>query len=360
MAADQIHVFIGTKAQYIKTAPLLRLMDEQEIPYRLIDSGQHAEIAGVMRSELNVREPDYSLGGKRDVATIGAAVAWSLALASKLWSGRRIRQEIFGGRGGICVVHGDTPSTLLSSLLAWRAGLRVAHLEAGLRSGSLWHPFPEEIIRIVVMRFADILFAPTQDARDNLAKTRTRGVVVSLPGNTSIEAVSYADVGDERGVGPAVVTMHRVENLKNPQRVSGWVEVVLRIAERGPVVFVMHEPTRLVLEKSDALDRLKAAGVEITELIGHQEFVRMLAAAPLVVIDGGSIQEECGYLGVPTLLWREKTERLHGLGRNVVLSEFDPEVVDAFLANPEAVRQDPQLPDVQPSVEILDALSVHL
>lgn len=351
-----IQVFIGTKAQYIKTAPLLRLMDEQNVPYRLIDSGQHAEIAKVMRRELGVREPDVVLGGAKDVTTIGGAATWSLKIAARLWSGTRLRREIFGGHGGVCVVHGDTPSTLLSSLMAWRAGLSVAHLEAGLRSRSLLHPFPEELIRIVVMRFAEICFAPTPDAVENLQRIRRRGIIVPLEGNTSIEAMAFVDSDTPDADGPVIVTMHRVENLRSKDRVEAFVRLVERVAAEQPVRFVVHGPTERVLGESDGLDRIRRSGAEIVQLVGHSAFVQMLRSAPFVVIDGGSIQEECGYLGVPTLLWREKTERPHGLGANVVLSRFDPAIIDDFVSDPEKYRVPPALPESRPSEQILEVL----
>ncbi len=356
-----IHVFIGTKAQYIKTAPLLRLMDERGVEHSLVDSGQHAEIARVMRRELGVREPDVIVADDGDISTIPAAIKWAARLSTRLVRSSKLRDDVFQGRRGICVVHGDTPSTLLSALMAWRAGLRVAHMEAGLRSRNILHPFPEELIRIFVMRFADICFAPTADAVANLERTRHRGDIVALTGNTSIEAVGYAT--SQTGAppaGPAVVTMHRVENLRNTKRVEGWLTAVEKVAATYPVRFVMHEPTRLALESVGGLERLKRLGVEISPLVGHSEFVDLLRAAPLAIIDGGSIQEECGYLGVPTLLWRERTEREHGIGANVVMSHFDQSIVDRFLGDLEALRVPMMLPDVAPSEQILDELLARL
>jgi UDP-N-acetylglucosamine 2-epimerase (non-hydrolysing) len=96
--------------------------------------------------------------------------------------------------------------------------------------------------------------------------------------------------------------------------------------------------------------------VELLPLAPHHEFMRMLAAAPLAIIDGGSIQEECALLGVPTLLWRKRTERPNGLGENVVLSRFDPVIIDAFLGRPDQWRRPPVDPPVSPSEQILDAL----
>lgn len=362
-----IQVFIGTKAQYIKTAPLLRLMDERQVPYRLIDSGQHAALASSMRRELQVREPDHRFGGDGDITSIRAALAWSVRCLAMLPFGRRLRRDVFGGRGGICVVHGDTPSTLISTLLARRAGLRVAHLEAGLRSHDIFSPFPEELIRIIVMRLSAICFAPTPDAVQNLEAMELSAEVVALSGNTSIEAYRFSATqpGDERaeptgpaagGEPPVVMTMHRVENLKRPSRVRGWVELATRIARTRPVLAVLHEPTRDTLERLGLLDELRRAGIRTEPLLDHATFIDLLRRAPFVVIDGGSIQEECAYVGVPTLLWRDHTERPHGLGANVVLSAYDPTVIEPFLADPEGFRTAPDGEAANPSEDILQVL----
>lgn len=357
---DRVHVFLGTKAQYIKTAPLLRLLDEKGVEYRLIDTGQHARLSVSMRRELGVREPDAVLGGSDDVTSITGALTWSARIAMRLWSRAQVRREIFGGHGGVCVVHGDTPSTLLSALLARRAGLRVAHLEAGLRSHRLTHPFPEELIRIAVMRVSHLLFAPDDVAVANLERMGLRGRVVPLAGNTIIEALRHSLSAGVVDPGPAIVTMHRVENLTSRRRVEGFVRLVLRIAARHPVRFVVHGPTEQTLSRGDVRRSLEEAGVEITPLVPHAKFIPMLAAAPLVVTDGGSIQEECALLGVPTLLWRDRTERPDGLGSNVVLGRYDPAVVDAFLANSQAYRRAPRDSSESPSEQILTEILAEL
>ena len=353
-----IHVFLGTKAQYIKTAPLLRLLDEQGEPYRLIDSGQHGALSVGLRSELGVRDPDHVLAAGRDITRISQAVVWAAGIARRLVNGRRLRREVFGGQGGVCVVHGDTPSTLLSALLARRAGLTVAHLEAGLRSKHLLHPFPEELIRVVVMRLAQVLFAPDQEALDNLRRMRVRGRVVGLPGNTVIEALHHelAIRGAAAADGPVIVTMHRVENLNRRERVEQLITTVERIARDRPVRFVQHGPTIDTLKRRGWQQRLRAAGVDLVDLAPHGEFVSMLAAAPFVITDGGSIQEECALLGTPTLVWRGATERADGVGANVVISGYDPATVEAFLADPQAYRRPPAATGARPSAVALDHL----
>lgn len=355
---DTIHVFIGTKAQYIKTAPLMRLMDRREVEYRLVDSGQHAALSERLRQELDVPVPDRSFGTGRDVASIRAAMAWAVRVGRHVLRSRAaVRRDVFGSRGGVCVIHGDTPTTLITALLARRAGLTIAHLEAGLRSHHLLHPFPEEIVRLLVMRMADLLFAPHAEASRNLADMDIGGRIVSLSANTTIEALRHALDGlSVRRDGPAVVTCHRVENLRRRRRLRRLVQIVEEIAARHSVQFVAHGPTMASLRADDLDDRLRGAGVELLPLLSHSEFVRRLSRARFVITDGGSIQEECYYLGVPTLLWRKWTERPEGLDRNVVLSGYDGPRVQAFLGSIEDHRHPPLDDRVEPSVEILERL----
>ncbi|MEA3511394.1 MAG: UDP-N-acetylglucosamine 2-epimerase [Actinomycetota bacterium] len=355
--APMIHVFIGTKAQYIKTAPLLRLMDAEGVDYRLIDSGQHADLSRDLRVELGIREPDVVLASGGDIDSIGQAVMWSGRLSGRLASSSRLTSEVFGGLGGICVVHGDTPSTLIAALMARRAGLDVAHLEAGLRSHNYTQPFPEELIRIATMRLSRYLFAPDDAAMANLEAMGLLDRATPTLANSSVEALAFAVSETPVGsTGPAVATMHRVENLKRKERVNGFVDLLLEIASTYPVLLVLHGPTKPTLKKSGALAALTEAGVETTDLMAHNEFTKALAAAPLVVTDGGSIQEECALLGVPTLLWRGKSERPDGLGANVVLSNYRRDVTRNFLADPEAFRHEPLGLDADPSRIVLDTL----
>ena len=328
-----IHVVLGTKAQYIKTAPLLRLMDTENVTYRLIDLGQHGALTTTLRRELHVREPDVFLGGAKDITTIFQAAIWALKLAASAVSKRPVATHVFGRSHGIVVVHGDTPSTLLSMVLAKRVGLPVAHLEAGLTSGSLKAPFPEEAIRRIVMRFADVLFAPDTTSEQHLAalahKGRVKGAIVALGANTGAEQLTLGVISD---TGPVIATMHRVENVTSGTRVKQFEALLTRIVATRAVTLVTHGPTKRALRQAGADTRLAAAGVTQVDLLAHDTFVQLLANAPFVITDGGSIQEETARIGVPTLLWRDASERGDGLDANVVLARYDPDTIDNFLA----------------------------
>ena len=370
-----IHIFIGTRAEHIKMAPLLWRMESAGLPYRLIDSGQHADRSESFREELGLRAPDYTMGGTRSVDSVPAALWWAAGLGRKLALRGRLDRIIFGGHPGICVVHGDTPTSLIGALMAKRAGLALAHVEAGLRTHRWLHPFPEEIIRVVVDRVADLLFAPSGAVAEELRERRVRGRIITGSSNTVSDTLRAALESPAAGTPTtldlsggarshssprrprhAVVTMHRVENLHRRRRRQGLVQVITRLAQTTPVRWYVHEPTRRALGSADQAG-LEASGVELVPMIPYAEFVRELARAPFAITDGGSIQEECTLLGVPVLLWRDRTDRADGLGENVMLSHYDPGVVEAFLADPERFRRAPRLPQSSPSQEILEVLA---
>ena len=352
-----VHVVWGTKAEAIKVAPVLREMERRGVEYRLVETGQHGAYLPGLRRQLGVREPDVRLGGTRDADTLPAAVRWAGGLVGLLASRRRLRRRVFDDRPGVCLVHGDTPSTLLATVLARRAGLPVAHLESGLRSGSLRHPFPEEAIRVLVMRRAAVCLAPDGASVANLAAMGLADRTVATSGNTGLEALGDAVAEVAPGSGPVVATMHRVENLHRAERFDGFVALLGRVAGSGvPVTFAVHPPTDGVLARRGGRHGVEALGVATTDLVPYAEFVTMLAAAPFVLTDGGSIQEECARLGVPTLLWRDRTERPDGVGDNVLVSRYDASEVEAFLADPEQWRRSRRPDGARPSVEVVDVL----
>ena len=349
-----IHVVWGTKAEAIKVAPVLREMDRRGVPYRLIETGQHGAYLPGLRERLAVREPDVSLGGGSDADTLPAAARWAFGLAGSLASRDSLRSRVFGDQDGVCLVHGDTPSTLLATLMARRAGLPVAHLESGLRSGSFRHPFPEELIRVLVTRRSATCFAPDATSAENLRSMGLAARIVETSGNTGLEALREAVTDVEPGAGQVVATMHRVENLHNAKRFDGFLDLLGRLDR--PATFVIHPPTDAVLARRGGRSSVEAGGVATSGLVPYDEFVTMLAAAPFVVTDGGSIQEECARLGVPTLLWRDRTERPDGVGDNVVVSRYDSAEVDAFLADPYRWRRPRKLSDERPAAQVVDVL----
>jgi UDP-N-acetylglucosamine 2-epimerase len=357
-------IFTGTKAQFIKMLPVLLELERRGWPYRVIDTGQHAQLAEEVIAQYRIRPPDHSLAqNDAGAATLGEGLRWVAHLAKQLLRpAARLRQDLFEGQQGVCLVHGDTASTLLSTLIAKRAGQRVAHVEAGLRSFNYLHPFPEELVRVVVMRLADRLFAPNPGAMRNLEKMGLGDRSILLPGNTNRDILALAI---ERGATPVpdlpetygVATIHRVESIYNRRSLKQSVEIVLKAHETTPMIWVEHPPTHKRLVAYGLHERLHRANVRLLPLQAHDRFVNLVRGARLLMTDGGSIQEEAYYLGVPCLLLRRATERDEGLGENVVLSRLDPTTVEEFLMNVDRYRRPERFEDADsPSRALVDSL----
>lgn len=358
-----IDVFIGTKAQYIKTAPLLRLFTQRGIPYRLIDSGQHAKTAADLRGFLGVKEPDAVLHKKGNITTVWQAFLWfSRNVFLTVFAPRVLREDLFSPGPGACIIHGDTPSTLLGLIMAKRAGKKIVHLEAGLRSFNLLRPFPEELIRIICMRLSDVLFAPSDWAEANLRKMHVRGRIYNIGQNTNVEAMYYAlEKGSRASVPTApycVVTFHRVETIMNRGRVRFLLKLLRHLAESIHVIFVQHDATIKKLADFRFLnDFVTIKGVTTMPLQSHADFVNLIDRSEFVITDGGSIQEECAYMGRPCLVMRSETERREGLDSVVRLSSFDWDEVTSFLSNYRNLRAGSRTPNQRSSERVFDILT---
>jgi len=359
-----IHIFIGTKAQFIKMAPIMQKLNERGIAYNFIDSGQHAGITNDLIKQFGLRPPDvYLRNNSGNIRTIPQALLWSTrSLSLPLFSPKQSLRIIFNNEVGICLIHGDTLSTLISLIYAKRCGLKVAHIESGLRSYHPFEPFPEELVRLVAMRFSDILYASSEWAFNNLCKMGYQNKTINVGLNTGMDAVRFAVKQIRRKNRPkqpyVVVTIHRLETIYSRSRLKMIVELIKRISRRHQVIFVLHEPTKQQLMKFDLLSSLSQSTlVEMLPLLPYIEFVNLIAGADFIVTDGGSIQEECYYLNKPCMVMRSKTERIEGLGENVQLVEFNSNQIKFFLKNYSSFKREEFKEDISPSEIIIDNLS---
>lgn len=354
-----IHFFVGTKAQFIKMAPVMVELQKRQVPFRYVDSGQHAELTRTLRKTFGIREPDVCFHKGGDITSIIGAIIWSCKLFFTCAAGRKwLRKNIFPG-GGICLIHGDTMSTLLGMKMAKAAGLKVGHVEAGLRSFNIWHPFPEELIRIYCMKRCDVLFAPSDEANNNLKAMKVKGAIINVQGNTVVDALRLMEnvpVKVEIPEGDfALASCHRIETITRRKRLTKVVALLNWFSQRIKIVFVVHKPTRKYLERFGLADKLDPK-ITVLGMQDYMNFTALMKSAKMVLADGGSIQEECAYLNKPCLILRKHTERPDGLGKNAVLWGFDDLVAEEFFEKfrSYAVSQSEQWP--RPSAEIVDVL----
>ncbi|MCI5193261.1 MAG: hypothetical protein D3915_09030 [Candidatus Electrothrix sp. AU1_5] len=338
-----IHVIIGTKAQLIKMAPLLAYFNYHGIAYHYISTGQHKETIDDILSNFNLRTPDILLYNGPDITSIKQMAVWGAKL---LWQTFWNRQKVFPGnrRNSIVLVHGDTFSTLLGALMGKFAKLKIGHVESGLRSFNFFHPFPEEITRLLTFKLSDYYFCPGEWAVKNL--TKEKGLKINTAFNTLHESLQIALPSIERITDVdiplytyAVATLHRYENIYKADALARLVNLIEQIATSCPLLFILHKPTEINLKKFGYYQRLAGnSRIELRPRYDYFRFIKLLYGAHFVVSDGGSNQEECYYLGKPVILLRQSTERKEGLGKNCVLSYYNPQMIDDFLNNVDKYR----------------------
>lgn len=354
-----IHIVIGTKAQLIKMAPVMRRLQERGTPYNYIATGQHQSTMSDIHANFGIREPDIRLYAGPDITSPTSMLRFGALI---LWKTLRNRGTIFrDDRNGIVLVHGDTFSTLLGALMGRLCGLKVGHVESGLRSFNLLAPFPEELTRIAVFRLSHYYFCPSEWAVDNLKDLR--GIKLNTGANTLGDALRYALVAGSKtrpDLIPdypfAIVTLHRFENIRSKASTQRLVDAVVMVAEHHKLLFVLHRPTEIQLRRFGHYATLAThPNIHFRPRYDYFDFMRLLQHAKFVVSDGGSNQEECYYLGKPVLLLREVTERQEGLGKNAVLSRFEPNVIQSFLNSYQRFAKQPVQQDINPTETIIDA-----
>ncbi len=356
-----IHIVIGTKAQLVKMAPIMIRLQDRGVPYNFVFTGQHRETIGEMLDEFGVKRPDVILYSGRDVVSLAQMALWTLRLITRALFSRR---QIFGSdRRGIVLVHGDTFSTLLGALMGRLARLRVGHVESGLRSFALFDPFPEEITRVATFRLSHVLYCPGARACANV-QALGRETVDTFE-NTLADTLGLA-LGRERkrdhvpDTPFGLVSLHRFENVFRRESIRSIVDHLDRVARRHPLLFILHPPTIRQLKRFGLYERLERhPGIELRPRYTYFDFVSLLERARFVITDGGSVQEESFYLGLPCLLMRRNTERQEGLGENALLSAIDGPTIDDFVANFERFRRPRRIGERSPSEVIVDSVLAY-
>lgn len=359
-----ITVLLGTRAQLIKMAPVILELENRGWQHRLILTGQHKETMDQLLADFGIQTVPQRIYMGKEVSSISEVMPWFLGCLWRLWSDSKALFA-FGDRSdqSVVLVHGDTFSTLLGALAGRLTGQRVAHVESGLRSFNVWHPFPEELTRLAVFRLAHLAFCPDDWAKSNLQGLQI--VAVNTEGNTLLDALRVALAADkplplkppQSGFG--VVSLHRFENIFKKERLLTILDLVEEAATRYPLIFVLHPATRQNLEKFELLDRLVAnERIQLCPRMGYFEFVGLLTRSLFVITDGGSNQEELSYLGKPTLLMRRATERHEGLGSNVVLCDYQQAKLRGFIEGLDQYNGKMTLPEGSPSSRIVDTLKL--
>lgn len=352
-----IHMVLGTKAQLIKMFPIIKILSERGIDYNYIDTGQHFLLIDKFRKQLRVKQPDYSFVSKgKDISTTTGGFFW---MAKILLQSFLKRKKIFkGDKKGLCIVHGDTISTLLGALMGIMAGQRIVHVESGFRTSRLFKPFPEEIVRRVVDRLSCINFPLSGDAEAVLRKEKIKGLIVNPGENTLLDIVKMADNFGSNLRLPdnmVLVSIHRYETIYSKKRMTFIVNLLKKISEKNNIVWGLHEPTKKALIRYSLYDNINHdKKILLGNLFDYFDFISAIKKSYFFITDGGGPQDEARYLGVPCLLMRTETEK-NGYD-NVCKCDFDEAKVDDFLMNVNKYRILKNDMNICPSKKVVEVL----
>jgi len=298
---------VGARPNFMKIAPLMdAYKNHKEIKPLLVHTGQHydRQMSDDFFSELNIPRPDISLGIGSDtqakqVARIMMAFE-DVCLAEK---------------PDAILVVGDVNSTMACSLVAGKMGIRIIHLEAGLRSFD--RSMPEEINRMVTDTLADLLLTPSADANENLIREGISEEKIHLVGNIMIDTLlKFLPLAENSGILKKLnlkqqeymlVTLHRPSNVDAGCSLEKILKTLNQLSEKIQIVFPVHPRTLKSIHSCNLEKYLK--NIITTEPLGYLDFQRLMSASKLVVTDSGGIQEETTVLKIPCITLRENTER---------------------------------------------------
>lgn len=304
-----ILIAFGTRPEIIKLFPVVHALRRRGVPYRTLFTGQQTDLYEDVKDL--VPPPDFTFAGAfaggRKHNTLGASYVKICRAAETLYARERF---------DVVVVQGDTTTAWALAQMAFYNGVRIAHVEAGLRTFDLMNPYPEELNRTLISQIADYNFAPTRQAFETLARTGARNI--HLVGNTIVDAVDYFRkklglTSETTSLVP--VTLHRRENHAVMDQLFRALEAIAR--ENGDLEFVLPIHPNPNVQRHRHL--LQAPNIRVIDPVGYPDMLRMVSRAAFLITDSGGIQEEATCFNKKVIIAREKTERPEvvevGLGR---------------------------------------------
>lgn len=342
---------VGARPNFMKVAPLHRVFSESgEIDSIIVHTGQHYDerMSQVFFDQLGLPKPHHFLG-------IGGGTHTQQTAQIMLAFEEVLERE----KPDLLIVVGDVNSTVACALTAVKKGIKVAHVEAGLRSGD--RRMPEEINRIVTDSISDILFVSEQSGIDNLLAEGVSHEKIHFVGNIMIDSLVHVlPQVEQLNIGKilrdnllnteyepltteswplttipdpwplnteyCLVTMHRPSNVDTKESLQKIIEIIQNLASEITVIFAVHPRTQKNLEKFNLHEELeKMPNVFLTQPLGYLEFIKIMKETRLVITDSGGVQEETSYLKVPCITFRESTERPSTveIGSNILIENVD-------------------------------------
>lgn len=303
----KILTVFGTRPEAIKLFPLIsKIKGDEDLENKICVTGQHREMLDSVLSEFGII-PDYDLSVMKEAQTLSYLTETILS---------KINAVLDEYTPDIMLVHGDTSTAFASALAAFYRGIKIAHVEAGLRSNNIRSPFPEEFNRRAISLISDINFAPTPESADNLLREGVNKGSVFVTGNTVIDSIKASletNIDFELPKKPFILlTLHRREH--SDTEISDIFNAIRRIClefSELTVIYPVHKNPRFKRLSYNILREIP--NVILSEPIAVKKFHKLLNECLFVVTDSGGIQEEAAFLGKKVLVLRDTTERPEGI-----------------------------------------------
>lgn len=322
---------VGARPNFMKIAPIVREMRRREKEFQslIVHTGQHYDeaMSDSFFRDLGIPKPDFHL----EIGSASHAVQTAKIMMA-------FEPIVLAEKPDWVLVVGDVNSTIACALVCAKLGIKIAHVEAGLRSRD--RAMPEEINRILTDSISDLLLTTSQDADENLKQEGVADDKIKFVGNVMIDSLFYnlekskesktresLDLIDKDY---AVLTLHRPSNVDEEDVFSGLLDAVISISEKIPVIFPVHPRTKANIERFGFTGKVANSNIKLVEPLGYLDFMNLYSGAKLVLTDSGGLQEETTALSIPCLTLRENTERpiTIEMGTNILVG-----------TNPEKIKQ---------------------
>lgn len=346
----------------MKVAPIYAEMKRRGDAFApmIVHTGQHYDkaMSDAFFSDLGMPQPDINLGVGSASHTQQTAKIMTL-----------FEPVVEAERPDWVVVVGDVNSTIACALVAAKMGVKIAHVEAGLRSHD--RTMPEEINRILTDSISDLLLTPSPDANQTLLREGVDESKICFVGNVMIDSLlghlkvaERSNIRETLGLSVgeyAVTTLHRPSNVDDRETFGGIVGALAEVSKRLPIIFPVHPRTRQKLTEFGFDEMIAGSQVRLIEPLGYLDFLRLYSGAKLVLTDSGGLQEETTVLGIPCLTLRENTERpiTIEMGSNVLVGVDPAKILAEAYTSLDGQKRDLQIPllwDGKTAARICDAL----
>lgn len=306
----KIMTVYGTRPEAIKVAPVVTaLQSDDRLESVVVSTGQHREMLEQVNKRFGI-EPDYDMALMKPGQSLNELVSRAVEGLETI-----IKQE----QPDVVISQGDTSTAMAAALAGFQSGVKIVHLEAGLRTGNIFSPFPEEANRKIIGQVTSLHLAPTNESRENLRRENFRSKDIVVTGNTVIDALLAASKWDVQFEDPrlealrdtdkrlVLVTTHRRENLDAMKEIGGAVQDLAKAYPDCVFALPLHLNPKVRDSVLPEVENL--SNVIITGPLPYDQFTALMSRAYLVLTDSGGVQEEAPSLGKPVLVMRENTER---------------------------------------------------